>query len=183
MKSEIRRSAAACRALLHARADREAVQAAAQVHLAQWLAGQGGAALSGYLPIRSEIDPVPVMAAHPGPVGVPVIDGPGLALRFRQWQAGALLVPGPFGAMVPEGGADLVPRVVIVPLLAWDRAGFRLGYGGGFYDRTLAALRARGPVTAVGFGFAGQELAAVPRGVWDERLDLVVTEAGVLPFD
>jgi len=67
-----------------------------------------------------------------------------------------------------------------VPLLAFDRAGYRLGYGGGFYDRTLAGLRAAGPVVAVGFAYAAQEVAAVPREATDARLDAVVTERGVV---
>jgi 5-formyltetrahydrofolate cyclo-ligase len=186
-KARARRAAAAVRAGIHAGADRPDAEARAQAHLTRWLAGQGsggqgGAALSGYLPIRSEIDPLPVMAAHRGPVGVPVIDGAGLPLRFRVWTPGCGLVPGPFGAMVPQAGADLVPRILIVPLLAWDRRGFRLGYGGGFYDRTLAGLRARGPVTAVGYAFAGQEVAQVPTDAFDQPLDLIATEDGVVPL-
>ena len=70
--------------------------------------------------------------------------------------------------------------MLIVPLLAFDRRGFRLGYGGGFYDRTLAGLRARGAVTAIGFGFAAQEVAEVPAEATDARLDLIVTEAGTI---
>jgi 5-formyltetrahydrofolate cyclo-ligase len=201
-KARARRAAAAVRAEIHAGADRPDREACAQGHLARWLAGQGsqgqgsqakgsqalgGAALSGYLPIRSEIDPLPVMAAHQGPVGVPVIDGPGMPLRFRVWTPDGVLVPGPFGAQVPETGADLVPQVLIVPLLAWDARGYRLGYGGGFYDRTLAGLRARlrdlGPVIAVGFAFAGQEIAQVPTDGFDQRLDLIATEEGVHAFD
>jgi len=70
--------------------------------------------------------------------------------------------------------------VVVVPLLAFDRQGRRLGYGGGFYDRTLARLRRAGPVLAIGYGFAAQQVDAVPSGPLDAPLDLIVTEAGVL---
>jgi 5-formyltetrahydrofolate cyclo-ligase len=181
-KAEARRSAAARRGAWHAHPDRAGAERTAQAHLARWLAERAGAVLSGYLPIRSEIDPVPVMAGYAGPVGVPVIDGPGLPLRFRRWWSGAALVRGPFGAMVPEAADELVPQILIVPLLAWDRRGYRLGYGGGFYDRTLEDLRARGPVIAVGFAHALQQVAVVPTDPFDQRLDFLVSEEGVLPF-
>jgi 5-formyltetrahydrofolate cyclo-ligase len=150
--------------------------------LADYLAGQAGRALSGYMPMRTEIDPLPAMAAHQGPVGVPVIIGKAQPLRFREWTPGAAMVEGAFKAMIPAEGGWLEPEVLIVPLLAFDAAGYRLGYGGGFYDRTLQGLRARGPVLAVGFAFAAQEVAEVPIDATDQRLDAVVTEAGVRLF-
>mgnify|MGYP001190397056 CR=1 FL=1 len=182
VKAEARRAAAARRKAVHDGPGREDRNAAAMAHLRGFLAPFGPVALSGYLPIRSEIDPRPAMAAHAGPVGVPLIEGPGRPLDFRRWTPAAVLVPGPFGALVPESGAVLVPRVLIVPLLAWDDAGYRLGYGGGFYDRTLAGLRAAGPVTAVGLAYAGQRIAEVPRDGFDQRLDALVTEDGVRRF-
>ena len=136
--------------------------------------------LSGYMPMRSEIDPLPAMRAHPGPVCVPVIQARAQPLRFREWSAEAPMVAGPFGADVPAKGAWLVPQVLIVPLLAFDGHGFRLGYGGGFYDRTLEMLRARGRVLALGFAFAAQRVDAVPREDTDEQLDAIMTEEGVL---
>jgi 5-formyltetrahydrofolate cyclo-ligase len=150
--------------------------------LADYLAAQTGKTLSGYMPMRTEIDPLPAMAAHQGPVGVPVIIGKGLPLRFREWTPGARMVEGTFKAMIPEEGAWVEPQVLIVPLLAFDARGFRLGYGGGFYDRTLEGLRARGPVLAVGFAFAAQEVPEVPIEPTDQRLDAVVTEQGVTVF-
>jgi len=156
--------------------------AAAQAHLAAALAPFGPAPLSGYLPIRTEIDPLPVMAAHPGPVGVPVIPGPAQALQFHLWTPGCDLVDGPFGARVPARGVTMVPRVLIVPLLAFDARGYRLGYGGGFYDRTLAALRAAGPVTALGYAFDAQEVSEVPIDAFDQRLDGLVSESGLRLF-
>ncbi len=150
--------------------------------LADFLAGHRGRVLSGYMPMRSEIDPLPAMAAHQGPVGVPVILARDTPLKFREWSPGCRLVQGAFRAMIPEEGAWVEPEVMIVPLLAFDARGYRLGYGGGFYDRTLEWLRARGPVLAVGFAFAAQEVEAVPVDGFDQRLDAVVTERGVTVF-
>jgi 5-formyltetrahydrofolate cyclo-ligase len=150
--------------------------------LGDYLAGQGAKTLAGYMPMRTEIDPLPAMAVHQGLVGVPVIIGPGQALRFRQWTPETVMVAGDFGALIPAEGVWCDPQVLIVPLLAFDARGYRLGYGGGFYDRTLQALRARGPVMAVGFAFAGQEVEEVPIDATDQRLDAVVTEAGLRGF-
>jgi len=166
------------------------------VRKAAFVAGQGRAAnaladllvryrgkiLAGYMPMRTEIDPLPAMAAHDGPVCVPVIAGAGQPLRFREWSPGCAMVAGEFGALIPAEGAWIDPDVLIVPLLAWDRRGYRLGYGGGFYDRTLQALRARGPRVAIGFAFAAQEIAEVPTDATDQRLDLMVTDLGLISF-
>ena len=150
--------------------------------LGDYLARFGGRVLAGYMPMRTEIDPLPAMAVHQGAVGVPVIIGAGQPLRFREWGPGAAMVAGTFGARVPAEGAWVVPQVLIVPLLAFDARGYRLGYGGGFYDRTLQGLRAGGPVVAVGFAFAAQEVAQVPVDGFDQRLDMIVTETGVIRF-
>ncbi|WP_096785012.1 5-formyltetrahydrofolate cyclo-ligase [Rhodobacter sp. CZR27] len=174
-KAEARRAAAAARALAHAQGQGQAAEL-----LADWLAPHRGRVLSGYMPIRSEMNPLPAMTSHDGPVCVPVIVKPGEPLRFREWSPGVEMIEGPFGARVPAEGAWLEPEVLIVPLLAFDRRGFRLGYGGGFYDRTLERLRARHPVTAVGFAFAAQELPEVPIEPTDQPLDAILTENG--PF-
>lgn len=150
--------------------------------LADYLAGQQGRVLAGYMPMRTEIDPLPAMAAHQGPVGVPVIVAKAAPLRFREWSPGCRLVEGAFRARIPEVGTWVEPEVLIVPMLAFDARGYRLGYGGGFYDRTLEQLRAQGPVLAVGFAFAAQEVAKVPTDAFDQRLDAVVTEKGVTVF-
>jgi 5-formyltetrahydrofolate cyclo-ligase len=175
-KADQRAAATKARAESHS----AAAEAAAQRHLRAALEGAG--ALAGYLPIRSEIDPTPVMAQHRAPVGVPVILGAGQALAFHLWQPDMALIKGPFGAQIPRDGQPMVPQVLIVPLLAFDAEGYRLGYGGGFYDRTLAALRAMGAVRAIGFAFAGQEVDAVVRDRFDARLDAVVTETGLRVF-
>ena len=150
--------------------------------LAELLAGHRGVPLSGYMPIRSEIDPLPVMAEASayGAVGVPVIVGKGQPLVFHRWTPDAAMVPGPFGAMVPAVAEAMAPQIIIVPMVAFDRTGGRLGYGGGFYDRTLAKLRQRGPVLAVGFAFSAQQVDSVPVEVTDQTLDLIVTETGII---
>jgi 5-formyltetrahydrofolate cyclo-ligase len=176
-KAEARAAAFAARKAAFAAGQGQAAEI-----LADFLAGEEGRVLSGYMPMRTEIDPLPAMAAHRGPVGVPVIIGKGMALRFREWSPGARMVEGAFKALIPEEGAWVEPEVLIVPLLAFDARGYRLGYGGGFYDRTLAGLRAKRPVLAVGFAFAAQEVAEVPTDATDQRLDAVVTERGVRAF-
>lgn len=177
MKADARRAAFAARKRAHGAGQGEACD-----HLTAWLAPHRGKVLAGYMPMRTEIDPLPVMAAHPGAVCVPVIDQPGLPLQFRQWDASAPMEAGAFGALIPVDGAWLWPDVVIVPLVAFDRRGYRLGYGGGFYDRTLEMLRARRPVLAVGFAFAAQELPEVPIEITDQPLDAIVTEQGTITF-
>lgn len=135
--------------------------------------------VSGFLPIRTEIDPTPTMAALAlagAAVCVPVIERKGLPLRFHRWTPGCETVAGAFGVMIPATDEELIPNLLITPLLAWSRAGWRLGYGGGFYDRTLERLRGAGPITAIGFAYATQEEAGIPHGETDQRLDAVVTE-------
>ena len=134
--------------------------------------------------MRTEIDPLAAMTAHAAhaPVGVPVIAARGQPLQFHLWTPEADLQDGPFGARVPASARPMVPHVLIVPLVAFDRAGNRLGYGGGFYDRTLAALRAQRPTLAVGFAWAAQEADALPLEPTDQPLDAVVTETETLVF-
>ena len=158
-------------------------QGDAAVHLIAALAPHRGKVLAGYMPMRTEIDPLSAMAAHQGPVGVPVIIGKGLALQFRAWTSGAAMIEGAFKALIPETGDWVTPQVLIVPLLAFDARGYRLGYGGGFFDRTLQALRATGPTLAVGYAFSAQEVDHVPIDATDQRLDMIVTERGVRTFN
>lgn len=181
-KAALRRDCAQRRRQAKA-ADDGTAAGAARDHLLAARLHTGAAVVSGYRPIRSELDPTPLleaMAAAGHRLCVPVIVGPGKPLRFREWSAGAEMMEGPFGAAVPVNGAWLEPRLVIAPLLAFDRAGRRLGYGGGFYDRTLQGLRARGQVTAVGFAYAAQEVDEVPHDPTDQPLDAIVTEAGII---
>lgn len=155
-------------------------QAALDRHLIAALAPYAGAVLAGYWPMRDEADPRAAMAAHPGPLCLPVVMGKARPLVFRRWQ-GEPLQPGPWGTSHPPDSAPgLTPDVLIVPLAGFDRRGNRLGYGGGFYDRTLQMLRLAGRVRAIGLGFACQELPAIPAEPYDQPLDMVVTDHGVL---
>jgi len=143
----------------------------------------GAQVISGYRPIRTEIDPSPLMealhiAGHR--LCVPEIQGRGLALRFREWRPGIEMIEGAFGALVPASGDWLEPQLLIAPLLAFDAAGWRLGYGGGFYDRSLEGLRAKRRTLAVGFAYSAQQVAAVPRESTDQPLDAIVTEQGLI---
>ena len=152
--------------------------------LSEVLAGYRGVPLAGYMPIRTEIDPVAAMAeaaAH-GPVGVPVIMAAGQPLRFSRWEPECEMVDGPFGARVPAVADYFEPEILIVPLVAFDARGGRLGYGGGFYDRTLERLRAARGTLAIGFAFDGQEAEELPLEETDQPLDMVVTESRVLSF-
>ena len=140
-----------------------------------------GCPVSAFWPLGSEIDTRPLMEvlhAQGHGVGLPVMLARGRPLIFRAWEPGLSLIPGGFGTQIPgPGQPEMRPEVLFVPMLAFDRAGYRLGYGGGFYDRTLAALRAKGSALAVGLAYAGQEVPEVPHGAHDQRLDWIVTES------
>lgn len=169
-------------ALRRREAARAAPHAGAQVRdtLLASLDIAAGSVVSGYWPMGSELDVRPTLralAARGHPICLPVVVRRGEPLLFRAWREGDTLVPAGFGTQVPaETAPELVPRVLLVPLLAFDREGYRLGYGGGFYDRTLAKLRTPGPVLAIGLGYAAQEMAELPHEAFDQRLDCLVTE-------
>lgn len=179
IKARARQQAFARRKVAHA-----AAPPASAGRLSEVLAGYRGVPLAGYMPIRTEIDPLPAMeeaSAH-GPVGVPVIQAQGRPLKFSRWQPGTKMTRGPFGAEIPANDDFFDPEILIVPLVAFDAAGGRLGYGGGFYDRTLEQLRRRGPRLAIGFAFDGQETDRLPLEPTDQPLDMLVTESRVLTF-
>lgn len=143
-----------------------------------------GKVAAGYMPIQSEIDPRVAMAAltaH-GPVAVPVVEREAAPLRFDLWTPETEMVAGRYGAEVPAVSEPVTPEIVIVPLLAFNRQGHRLGYGGGYYDRTLAKLRAQGDVIAVGLAYSGQEMDDFPVAPTDAPLDAIVTENEVMTF-
>jgi 5-formyltetrahydrofolate cyclo-ligase len=141
----------------------------------------GRAVVSGVWPLPGEIDLRPLLEelhARGHTVVLPVTPPRGQPLTFRRWRPGDVLMPERFGTMAPTG-ERAVPDFLLVPLLAFDRCGYRLGYGGGYYDRTLAGLPQR---FALGFSFAAQEMDAVPVGPTDIRLDAVATERGIIRF-
>lgn len=144
-----------------------------------------GIVVSGFWPVREEIDVLPLLIAvveRGGRAALPVVVRRDAPLVFRAWHPGMALVDGGFAGIREPGpeAPEIEPDAVIVPLLAFDRAGGRLGYGGGFYDRTLAALRLHKTVTAIGVAYAGQELPEVPEEAHDQPLDAIATEQGVL---
>jgi len=144
------------------------------------------AVVSGFWPIKDEIDIRPLMIElfNTGcQLALPVVQGRGQRLLFRAWRPGDPLEAGVFGTLQPSPKREtLEPEALIVPLLACDEVGWRLGYGGGFYDRTLAALRARHKVTAMGVAFNAQLVPEVPHGPADQRLDWLLTDKRACAF-
>jgi 5-formyltetrahydrofolate cyclo-ligase len=144
------------------------------------------AVVSGFWPIKEEIDIRPVMIelfSQGCQLALPVVQGKGQRLLFRAWRPGDPLEAGVFGTLQPLARREAVePEALLVPLLACDEQGWRLGYGGGFYDRTLAALRATRTVTAVGVGFDAQRVPDVPHGPQDQRLDWLLTDQRACAF-
>ncbi len=139
-----------------------------------------GAIVSGFMPLKSEINPIPLMrklASAGARLALPAVAGRGKPLIMRAYAFGDVLASGQWGIREPKPeAAEVLPDILLVPLLAFDRAGFRLGYGAGYYDMTIAALRPRKTIAAVGLAYAAQEIAQVPTTPRDERLDLVLTE-------
>jgi 5-formyltetrahydrofolate cyclo-ligase len=145
-----------------------------------------GAIVSGYSPIRSEIDPVPLMrklAALGARLALPAVMARGKSLAFRAWSPDDRLMQGPLGILEPSPAAtELIPDIMLVPLAAFDRLGHRIGYGAGHYDYTLAHLRKTKAIAAIGVAFAVQEIAAVPALSHDVALDYVLTEIQIFDF-
>jgi len=150
------------------------------------LAIEPGAIVSGFMPMKSEINPIPLMrklADAGATLALPVVAGKGRPLIMRAWSVGEPLASGVWGIREPRPDApEVEPDILIVPLLAFDRRGHRIGYGAGYFDMTIAALRARKPVVAAGIAFAAQEIAEVPTTPRDARLDLVLTEREIIDW-
>jgi 5-formyltetrahydrofolate cyclo-ligase len=140
--------------------------------------------ISGFFPYKSEIDTRPLLGQLAGEgwtTALPIVIAVGEPLIFRSWYPGQPTVPGMWDIPQPTEDSPLIePDVLLVPMLAFDRKGYRLGYGGGFYDRTLALLRQEKSVTAIGVAFAGQEVDSVPRDAHDQPLDFIMTEKEVI---
>jgi 5-formyltetrahydrofolate cyclo-ligase len=172
---------------------RDALPADLRARAAETIAGrpfplalEPGMIVSGFSPLKTEINPIPLMRKLAGAgaqLALPVVAGRGKPLIMRAFAFGDALASGQWGIREPKPeAAGVAPDILLVPLLAFDRAGQRIGYGAGYYDMTLAALRARKPVVAVGIAYAAQEIAAVPVTPRDARLDLVLTEREVIDF-
>jgi len=183
-KSTLRATALAARDALSGEHRAAAAQAVARRGLPFEITP--GAVVAGYSPIRSEIDPVPLMRklAVPGvQLALPVIMSGDQPLKFRAWSPGDRLQRGRLGILEPSAEAkEVIPDILLVPLAAFDRAGHRIGYGAGHYDRTLEQLRKMKAITAVGIAAAVQEVEAVPALSHDAALDYVLTETQVLDF-
>ena len=148
------------------------------------LAIEPGQIVSGFSPLRTEINPIPLMrklADRGVQLALPVVAGKGQPLIMRAWRFGEPLDSGVWGIREPKADApEVAPDILLVPLLAFDRDGHRIGYGAGYYDMTIGTLRAIKPVVAVGIAYAAQEIASVPVAPRDARLDLVLTEREII---
>jgi len=189
-KAELRKHQAAKRGALksdHPNAS-EALMAGGDnlLALAKTHLGDEPLMVAGYWPIRSEIDPLPLMrmlADHGVATCLPATHKPETPLIFHQWRVGDPLIDGLYGTSEPVATSPIViPNVILAPLLAFDQACYRLGYGGGFYDRSLEEIRAiKGQsVIAIGLAYAGQQIDTVPTGPHDAALDGVLTETGLI---
>jgi 5-formyltetrahydrofolate cyclo-ligase len=181
-KAAVRREAMARRDALPAGMRQAAAEAIAARKFP--LAIAPGTVVSGFMPLKTEVNPLPLLrklAAAGARLALPVVAGRGKPLVMRAWQWGDALAEGVWGIREPKPEAAVVePDILLVPLLAFDRAGHRVGYGAGYYDMTIASLRARKAVTAIGLAFAAQEISNVPATPRDERVDLVLTEREVI---
>ncbi len=189
--TEMQSPKAALRA--EALAKRDAMPAELRAAAAEAIAARGyplevtpAMIVSGFMPLKSEINPLPLLrklAEAGAQLALPAIDGRGKPLLMRAYAFGDEFARGQWGIREPKPeAAEVAPDILIVPLAAFDRAGHRIGYGAGYYDMTINALRAKKPVTAVGIAFAAQEIPRVPATERDERLDLVLTEREVIDF-
>jgi len=174
-------------------ARRDALPAAERVAAAHAIAERAfplpvttGTIVAGFSPMKSEINPVPLMRklANAGAqLALPAIAGRGRPLVMRAWHFGAPLKSGQWGIREPTLDAlEVAPDILIVPLACFDRAGHRIGYGAGYYDMSINALRAKKKVVAVGIAYAAQEIERVPATTRDARLDLVLTERETIDF-
>jgi 5-formyltetrahydrofolate cyclo-ligase len=177
-KAELRREASARREALSPSERQQAAEAIAGRPFP--IAIAAGAIVAGFMPMKSEINPLPLMrklAEEGAALALPVVSGRGRPLTMRAFNVGDTLAAGVWGIREPPPSAPVVaPDILLVPLLAFDRRGHRIGYGAGYYDMTIAALRAVKTIAAIGLAFAKQEVPAVPVTARDALLDLVLTE-------
>ncbi len=183
-KAALREAALALRDALPASERRTAAEAiAARAFPA---AIKPGIIISGFSPMKTEINPMPLLrklADAGAQLALPAIAGRGKPLIMRAWKFGDPFKAGQWGIREPMPEApEVAPDILIVPLACFDRVGHRIGYGAGYYDMTINALRARKQAIAIGIAFAAQEIPRVPATERDERLDLVLTEREVVDF-
>jgi 5-formyltetrahydrofolate cyclo-ligase len=178
---------------VQALARRDALLAAARAVAAEVIAARpfplkvaAGMIVAGFSPMKSEINPIPLLrklSDAGASLALPAIAGRGKPLIMRAWHFGAPLNSGQWGIREPTPeAAEVAPDILIVPLACFDRTGHRIGYGAGYYDMTINALRAKKPVIAIGIAFAAQEIPKVPATERDARLDLVLTERETIDF-
>ena len=182
LKSVIRKDALLRRDALPAAERAKAAEAIAA--RAFPLAISSGTIVSGFMPLKTEINPLPLMrslAVQGVQLALPAIDGRGKPLIMRAFTFGDALASGQWGIREPKNDApEVAPDILLVPLLAFDRSGHRIGYGAGYYDMTIGKLRAMKRIAAVGIAFAAQEIEQVPVTPRDARLDLVLTEHEII---
>ena len=183
-KAALRTAALALRDALPAPVRQAAAEAIAAAAFP--VAIKPGMIVAGFSPMKTEINPIPLMrklADLGAQLALPAIDGRGKPLIMRAWKFGDPFKAGQWGIREPMPEApEVAPDILIVPLACFDRAGHRIGYGAGYYDMTINALRAKKPVVAVGIAFAAQEIPSVPATERDARLDLVLTECEEIDF-
>ena len=170
---------------------RDAIPAAERAQAAETIAARAfplaikpGAIVSGFMSLKTEINPLPLMrklSERGAQLALPAIAGRGNPLTLRAFAFGDELASGQWGIREPKpDAAEVAPDIMLVPLLAFDRTGHRIGYGAGYYDMTISKFRAMKPVIAAGIAFAAQEIEEVPITPRDARLDLVLTEREVI---
>ncbi len=183
LKKKLRKQAAIRRRAAHMARGATAAKSVISHGLA-FFNTQSAGVVAGYYPVGSEMSPLGLMAALEAAGwrgALPVVAAKDAGLEFYAWRQGDKLVKGAHDIPRPAAGAErLVPDIVITPLLSFDAQGYRLGYGGGYYDRTLQSLRSEGPLTAIGLAFAAQMVDEVPHASFDQRLDLVLAEDGLI---
>jgi 5-formyltetrahydrofolate cyclo-ligase len=184
-KIALRKEALACRAIEHARSAAQACELVRD-RGAELFSSMRGQVVSGYLPIRDELSPIPLMQALLAAgraLALPCIEQKWSPLTFRYWRPGEQLIAVGFGLKEPAPTAgSILPDILLVPLAAFDARGYRIGYGGGYYDRTLELYRSQRLVTAIGVAYDCQEVPAFAHEPHDQPLDHLVTPSGVRSF-
>ena len=185
-KAACRKQATVKRAKLANESPEAAIMLAS--HAAHLAGGYGRGIYAGYMPIHSELSPLVLLENLVGldcDVALPITPKAGQPLGFHRWEIDGKLDDGPYGTQQPPADNEkCIPDVILAPMLAFDEGGWRLGYGGGFYDRTVAGLRGfRQGVMLIGIAYEGQKLDKIPVGPFDMPLDAVLSPAGIFEFE